>query len=104
MVPALRAARQMVAGVLERDLVAVVGEGLADRAELDRHLGVRGPGRATASSLEHVDVGRDGGVGLRGVEGVLAEVVEGHAQAVVDERRRWRVRRRLGGLAGDVAA
>ena len=40
-VPAARAASQMAQRVVERDLLAVAGQRLADRGQLDRHLGRR---------------------------------------------------------------
>ena len=102
MVPALRAARQMRAGVLEGDLVAAVRQRLADRRQLHRDLGLaRQPGRREL--LEQVDVRRHGGLGLVGVEGVLAEEVEGDRQAVVDQPP-GRRDGGLGRLSGDVAA
>jgi hypothetical protein len=62
----------------------LVVEDLAERRELDAHLG----GRGQFGGVQRVEQGqvlvRDG-LGLRRVGGVLAEVVDGHSQAVVDQ-------------------
>ena len=94
-VPALRAARQMVRAFSSAILWPLgAEERLADRATLDRDLGAAGQA-ARGELPEEVEVRRHGGVGLLGVEGVLAEEVEGD-RAV----RRRPARRRLdGGLA-----
>ena len=75
------------AGVLERDLLAVVGQRLADGRELDRDLGVARQA-LLGQRREHVEVGRDGGVGLLAVEGVLAEEVERDVQAATRSAHR----------------
>ena len=64
--------------------MADVGEGLPDRGELHRDLGV--PAQTVRGErLEEVDVRRHGGIGLLHVEGVLAEEVEGRLETVVDQ-------------------
>ena len=69
--------------------MALLGQRLADRGQLHRDLGVPGqPARARAP--EHVEVRRDGRVRLVGVEGVLAEEVEGDPEVVADQARRSR--------------
>ncbi len=72
------------AGVREGDPLAVAGQRLTDRRELDRHLGVLGE-TFVRKGLQQLDVGVPGGVRLLLVEGVLAEVVEGDLQPVVDQ-------------------
>src|SRR3954453_22408282 len=71
-------------GVLQRDLLAVAGQRLADRGQFDRDLGVLGEAGG-GELLQQVEV-RVGG-GLRGgqVGDVLAEVVEGDVQPVADQ-------------------
>jgi hypothetical protein len=81
-------------GVLERQGLV---EGLAQRGELDRDLGTR------RQVLEDQLVRLDGGLCLFGVEGVLAEVVEGHQETVVDEPAGDR-QRLIGGLPRDEPA
>ena len=74
-VPALRAARQIVRAFSSAILWPTSGQRLADRGQLDRHLGAAAQA-LRGELLEEVDVRRHGGVGLLGVEGVLAEEVE----------------------------
>ena len=102
MVPALRAARQIVRAFSSAILWPLVGQRLADRGQLHRHLGH--PGQpARGQLLQHVEVGRHRRVGLLGVEGVLAEEVEGRPDPL-SASTRGRVDHGLGRLAGDVAA
>ncbi len=89
------------AGVLERHLLADVGQRLADRGELHRDLGVAGQA-LRGQRVEEVEVGRDGGVGLLAVEGVLAQEVQRHVQPGLDERV-GRLDGVVGGLTGHVA-
>ena len=66
------------AGVVEGDRVAVAGDGLADGAELDAHLGgAVGREVGLGERVEQADVGVAGGVGMGAVGDVLAEVVDG---------------------------
>ena len=89
------------ARVLDREPGTDLGQRLPDGRELDADLGVAGQA-GRGELVEQVEVRRDGGLGLRLVEGVLAEEVEGHVQAVVDQPR-GRHHRLLGGLTGHVA-
>jgi hypothetical protein len=79
----LRTSRS-VAGVLQRDLVALLGDGLADRGQLDRDLGVPGE-TSSRKGLEGLEVRLHGGVGLVGVVGVLAEIVEADPEVLAGE-------------------
>ena len=101
MVPALRAARQISRAFSSAIFSPFSGQRLADRAQLDADLGLGG--EAAAGELgQQLLVGRDGGVGLGEVEGVLAEEVEGDVQAAVDQLG-GRGDGVVGGLTGDVA-
>ena len=102
MVPALRAARQMVRAFSRAILWPCWGIAwpIAESlTETSAHL-VRPRTERAPSSVE---VGLDGRVRLVGVEGVLAEVVEGDPEVLVDQACR-RVHGVRGVLAGDVAA
>ena len=101
-VPALRAARQMVRAFSSAILWPSSGRNWPMALSLTDTSAPRVSPRAE-SCCEDVEVRRDGRVGLLGVEGVLAEEVEGDPEPVVGERG-GRVDGGLGGLAGDVAA
>jgi len=86
--------------VLAGRLLAVLGQVEADRRRLDRDLGPAGarhPGRGQPPEQADVLSGYRGGL-LR-VGGVLAEVVEGDQQAVVQQPARHG-QRVIGGVAG----
>ena len=77
-VPAFVAAWQICAGVLERDLVAVAGQRLAQRGELERGLGGAVGGEpGVGERADQGEVGVPGVLGLAELGGVLAEVVDG---------------------------
>ena len=79
MVPASAGGLADLAGVVERDPLAVAGQRLADGGELDDYLGLAVLGQpGVGQAREQVEVGVAGGAGLGLVEGVLTEVVEGH--------------------------
>ena len=83
-VPAALAASQMRRGVLQRDLLAVARQRLADRGELHRHLGARGQ-PLLGEPLENREVGVAGRLGLAALDRVLAEVVEAHQPSAADQ-------------------
>ena len=82
--PALRAARQMVRAFSSAILSPCWGSAWPIADSFTETSACRVSPRAD-SAVEHVEVGLHGGVGLVGVEGVLAEVVEGDPQVVVDQ-------------------
>jgi hypothetical protein len=87
---------------VEGDPVAVPRQGLAERRQLDRHLdGVRQAEAVEAA--EKRDVGSAGGRGVGRIRDVLAEVVDGHQQAALDQRVDRR-HRRVEVVARDEAA
>ena len=90
MVPALRAARQMSRAFSSATLWPLSGRNWPMALSLTETSAWAARPR-DGQLGEDVLVGRDRGLGLGGVGGVLAEVVERHPQAVVDERRRSRV-------------
>ena len=79
------------ASVLQRDLLAVPGQRLTQCRELQRylqrpHLGVDGLA-AFAQRIEQLQVGLHRRFGVLDLDGVLAEVVDGHCPAGITQLR-----------------
>ena len=103
MVPALRAARQMVRAFSSAILWPTVGQDLADRAELDRHLGAAGQARArraAASTSRYAATVASACSASRVSSPRKSRVTSSPSLG----ERGGRVDGGLGGLAGDVAA